>query len=75
MLQKFDMFFKIHRIISSKNNSTSAASYRIMALYKPAENHDYGVLLDKIISDHIVVGMWDTSLSEQFKRNSDLNLK
>ncbi len=46
-----------------------------MALYKLAEDYNYGDLKDEMIWDRLVVGIRDSSLSERLQLDSDLTLE
>ena len=46
-----------------------------MALYKLAENCDYGDLKEEMIRDRLVVGIRDTALSEKMQMDPNLTLK
>ena len=70
---KFDEYFKVRKNVIyerarfNKRNQQSGESAKqyIMALYKLAENCDYGDLKEEMIRDRLVVGIRDTALSEK----------
>ena len=46
----------------------------ITSLYCLAEHCGYGMLHDEMIRDRIVVGLWDTAVSEKLQMDKDLTL-
>ena len=46
----------------------------ITSLYCLAEHCGYGMLHDETICDRIVVGLWDTAVSEELQMDKDLTL-
>jgi len=46
-----------------------------MALYTLAANFNYGDIEAEMIRDRLVVGIWDTSLSERLQLDADLTLE
>ena len=46
-----------------------------MELYRLANNCDYGKLRDEMIRDRLVVGILDSSLSEQLQLDAELTLE
>ena len=46
----------------------------ITSLYCLAEHCGYGMLHDETIPDRIVVGLWDTAVSEKLQMDKDLTL-
>ena len=83
VIGKFDEYFKVRKNVIYKRarfnkrnqqNGESAEQY-IMALYKLAENCDYGDLKEEMIRDRLVVGIRDTALSEKMQMDPNLTLE
>lgn len=83
VLVKFDDSFKVRRNIiferarfnrRSQKEGETTEKY-IMELYRLSENCEYGDMTDDMIRDHLVVGIRDTSLSQQLQIDSELTLE
>ncbi len=57
-----------------KQEPGESADSFITAVHILAEHCNFGVLKDKLIRDHIVVGIRDMALSEKLQLDSDLTL-
>ena len=82
VIRKFDTFFKVRRNViferarfnrRSQHDGETAEQY-IIELYRLAENCEYNALKEEMIRDRLVVGIQDTSLSQQLQLDADLTL-
>ena len=83
VLGKFDDFFKVRRNIiferarfnrRSQKERETAEKY-IMELYRLSETCEYGDMSDDMIRDRLIVGIRDTSLSQQLQIDPELTLE
>ena len=82
VLEKLDSYFKVRKNViferarfnrRHQQDGESAEQY-IMELFKLVEHCEYGALRDQMVRDRIVVGIKDSSLSEQLQLNANLTL-
>ena len=83
VIEKFEKFFRVRKNViferarfNRRNQAPgeSAEEY-IMALYKLAEDCDYGIMKSELIRDRLVVGIRDTNLSERLQLDPKLTLE
>lgn len=83
VIEKFDSFFKVRRNVIFERAvfnrrvqaGDEAAEQFIMELYKLAETCEYGDMTEQMIRDRLVVGIRDSSLSENLQLDPDLTLE
>ena len=83
VLGKFEGYFKVRRNViferarfnrRCQQDGESAEKY-ITELYTLAENCNYGAMKDEMIRDRLVVGIRDSTLSQQLQLDADLTLE
>ena len=83
VLTKFDEFFQVRKNViferakfnrRNQRENESIEEY-LTALYAFVKSCDYGDLQEQLLRDRIVVGIWDTTLSERMQMDADLSLE
>ena len=82
ILEKLDLYFKVQKNLIFERarfnrrqqlDGESAEQY-IMELFKLVEYCEYGALRDQMVRDRTVMGIKDSSLSEQLQLDANLTL-
>ena len=78
VLEKFDGHFKVRKNLvferatfnQARQLSDETADQFIIRLHLLADNYEFGNLRDKMIHDHLVIGIHDRRLSERSTRTA-----
>ena len=83
VIKKFDAHFRVRRNViyerahfnkRDQKEGESAEEY-VTALYELVKTCEYGTLRDEMLRDRLVVGIWDTALSDKLQLDSTLTLE
>lgn len=71
---KKNLIYKYAKFNMHKQREGETAHSLVTVLYALAENCSYGVLLDKLIRDRLIVGLLDKELSKHMQLDAKLTL-